>query len=407
MNFSLQQLIKKREYIFITLSIIVFFTFTVSYALSAIAMVLFIPFFFLDTKLNIASKVQRIKKDKIALCLVLFILIQCIGYFYSEDKALALKRVWGMFPLVFLPAILFSESIPSNDLKKSLNISKYLIVLTFLYYLIIHVFVDGRTISTFVHDTVKVKLGISQFYLTFIVLIPILVSSKSIYQRDKMLLNSLLLATSFFILLLLGNKTVLLFMLTLIIYGLVLLIKRKKYRSVLFATVFIILGSIMISQSSIVKNRMTVTVNTLDFDLETIITKNRFTETKNTLEHRILINYLAGKEIIKALPFGVGTGDYLAVLYNQYYTINFKAGISQKYNNHNQYFTEFLKTGVLGGVLFIYILFLLLLKINKEQFYYPIFLLLFVVGCFLESYLDRQHGVIIFAFIIPYFYKLD
>ncbi|MCL5127260.1 hypothetical protein M4I23_02485 [Algibacter sp. L4_22] len=135
--------------------------------------------------------------------------------------------------------------------------------------------------------------------------------------------------------------------------------------------------------------------------METIITKNSFTQTKNTAEHRVLIDYLAIKEIMATLPFGVGTGDFQEALNKQYNTVNFKVAIKNKFNNHNQYLAEFLKTGVLGGVLFLMLVFTLWKTKKSRMGFY--FVLLFSIGCLVESYLDRQHGIVIFACIIPFF----
>ena len=61
-----------------------------------------------------------------------------------------------------------------------------------------------------------------------------------------------------------------------------------------------------VTQTPILKDRLNVFIKTTDLNLETIITKNKYTQTKNTFEHRLLINYLALKEIGQSLPFGVG-----------------------------------------------------------------------------------------------------
>lgn len=407
MNFRLKHIIAHRETIFLVLCVLVFFTFTISYAISNISIFLFIPFFFLDTKLNLKKKWNYIKNDKVVLIYAFFFFIQCIGYFYSANSTFALRRVEVMLPLLFLPAILFSESITSNTLLKALNVSKYLIVLTFTYLVIVHVFIDESTLSNFVHHTVEEKLGISQFYLTFILLTVILNSINDVFVKRHSIINAIVLVLAFFFLVILGNKTVMFFVFVLVLVSFIKLIRRNRYKGAIALLFFVLIGAGILSQTNIVKNRTAVFVKTIDFDLQTIITKNKYTITKNTLEHRVLINYLAGKEILKALPFGVGTGDFMDVLVSQYHTVNFKAGINDNLNNHNQFLEEFLKTGLLGGILFISLLYLLVLRITKQQFYYPIILVFFITGCFLESYLYRQHGVIIFAFLIPYFYKVD
>jgi len=155
----------------------------------------------------------------------------------------------------------------------------------------------------------------------------------------------------------------------------------------------------------VIKNRANVFLKTTDFDIKTIITKNKYTQTKNTAEHRVLIDYLVLNEIVKSLPFGVGTGDYQDILNIQYERINFKVAKINQLNTHNQYLCEFMKTGVLGGLVFILIIFNLWKKSQNHIGFY--FVLMFSLGCLVESYLDRQHGVVIFAFIIPFILKID
>jgi O-antigen ligase len=407
MNISIKYFIKHREATFCIISALVLCSFTLSYAVNNIALFFLIPFFFLDTKENINLKFHTIKSNKVTLIFMLFFAVQCIGYFYSQDKSFALRRIEVMLPLLFAPAIIFTESITFKNANKLLSFLKYAIVTTFVLLLLSHVFILKRTTSVFVHFTVEDQLGISQFYLAFIVMLPILITLKAILEKQQLITNTILLSVSIGILLLLGNKTSLFFVVLLGITYTVLLIIRKQNKKALFLLGISIISIVTASQTEIVKNRLEVFVKTTNLDLETIITKNKYTETKNTFEHRLLINYLASKEIIKALPFGVGTGDFQSVLNTQYKNVNFKRGISGQLNNHNQYLSEFLKTGILGGFTFLFLLFLLFKKINKKQFFYPVFLSFFIIACSFESYLFRQHGVIIFAFIIPFLYKID
>ena len=407
MNISLTYLIKYREVIFCIIIAIILCAFTVSYAVTNIALFLLIPLFFLDTKNNISLKILSIKRSKAVLVYMLFFLVQCVGYFYSQDKSFAFRRIVVMLPLLFAPAIVFSESITRKNAYKLLSFLKYAIIATFVFLFLSHIFILKRTLNTFVHFTVEEQLGISQFYLTFILLLPILITLKAIFKKQQVFLNTVLLIISIAILLLLGNKTFWFFMVLLGLVYTVLLIVRSQTKKAMLLIAIALISVFVASQTNIVKNRMGVFIKTTDFDLETIITKNKFTETKNTFEHRLLINYLAGKEIIKALPFGVGTGDFQTVLNTQYKAVNFKRGIKGRLNNHNQYLSEFLKTGVLGGFLFLFLLYSLFKKANSQQFFYPIFLSFFIVACGFESYLFRQHGVVIFVFLIPFLYTID
>jgi len=349
---------------------------------------------------------KKILKNKLNLLFAVFFLVQVLGLLYSEDIDFGLKRVSIMLPILFLPAILSVEVLNKKHVNFILSVTTYAILIIFLSYIFIHVFVDGRDINTFVHFTVEEKLGISQFYLIFLLLIPILTTINSIRNNENKTINSLLLMVTFGISFLLGSKTMFVFMFLIWVVLMVNSFKLSKTKGL----IVLILGFLvfaLVSQLNIVQQRVSVFVKTTDLDLETITTKNSFTITKNTFEHRVLISSIALTQISETLPFGVGTGDYQQILYKQYEKLNFKAALVTNLNTHNQYLEEFLKTGVLGGFLFIILMIALLAKTRKKQRFYPYFVIFFSLACLVESFLVRQHGIVIFAFIIPFFLYYD
>ena len=155
-----------------------------------------------------------------------------------------------------------------------------------------------------------------------------------------------------------------------------------------------------------VKKKIDITVRTMDFDFKTILTKNQISISRNTVEYRILINY-SGMQILKRNIFGVGIGDYREALIEQYNVLNFRAGKKRKFNSHNQYMEEFVKQGVIGGAIFIFLMFFVLKKgaINKSHFYYVGIYIALV--CLVESFFHRQHGVMFAAFFLPLFYNIE
>ena len=381
-------------------------SFICSFAILSIVTFLFIPYFFLDSLINIKEKLKNLARNPLAILFVFFFLAQCIGLLWSDNIDYGMRRVAVMIPLLFLPAILLSEEISKRGFNTYLRISKYLILLVFFILLLVHLFIDGHIASTFVHFTVEEKLGISQFYIVFILLIPFLESLRQIHKRKQLLLNGLLFISSIGFMLILGNKTIMIF---LFLFALVYIYKgfKTSRKILLFRLGIITLIVVGASQTSIVKNRVAVLYKTTDFNIEIIKTKNKYAETKNTLEHRILIDYLVLQEIGKSLLFGVGTGDYQDLLMDSYESISFKAGLKNKLNTHNQYLEEFLKTGILSGFTFIIIIAFLFRRSKKKQPFYIYYITIFAVACFLESYLVRQHGVIIFALFIPFFLTND
>ncbi len=403
MNSNLKNIIKKIEYILCFLILCDFVAFSLSYAITNIVVFLFPIFFLLDTKIKIKEKFNQMIKSKLVLLFVLFYIIQVIGALYSQNITTAIRQLEIMLPILFLPAILSVERISIEMFNKILRILKYAILLFFIYYLYIHFFIDGRTISTFVHFTINKKLGISQVFIAYILLLPLLEALRQMENNKELIPNTLVLALSLFFLFLLGNKTTVLFLIILGFQIIFKLIKINRIVSIFLIILFPLFGFIAY-HTPILKNRINVVLKTTDFNIKTIITKNRFTQTKNTLEHRLLINHLTLIEIKKSFPFGVGTGDFQDKLNLQYQRVKFKFAIQNNLNNHNQYFSEFLKTGLLGGIVFIILILNLLKKgFDKDMYFaFPI-IFLFAMGSIIESNLSRQHGVFIFALMIPFF----
>jgi len=396
-----QKLISKRRIIGVWLVILLLTSFSISYAISNIAVFLFLLYFLIDTKTNIKTKFRAIWTEKTNMLFMLLFVAQIIGIFYSENTDFAITRATVMLPLLFLPAILSVEKFTKKEFNFIISICKITIILPFIYFILLHLIWDKRNISTFVHFTISNNLGISQFYLIFILFIPVIASISALIDKQKTFFHLVLLSISLGIIFLLGNKTSAIFVVLFWIMLIVQTYNRKKTKA-LIPIVTGVLIFVLALQLPIVNQRLDVFRKTVDFNLETVITKNSFTITKNTFEHRLLIDYLALHEILDSLPFGVGTGDFQAALNAQYQRINFKAALDANYNAHNQYISEFLKTGILGGTIFVILIILLLKKINRHQKYYAYFITFFSLACLVESYLDRQHGIVIFAFLIPF-----
>ncbi|UPS92547.1 O-antigen ligase [Bizionia sp. M204] len=399
---------KHREYIYIILIAITFMAYVLSYALLSISTFLFVLFFFSDTRTSLKLKWYKIKSNKMVLLFVLYFVCQCIGLSYSENIDYGLKRVNTVLPTLFLPAIMYAEYLNKNVFYNVLRFLRFYVVLIFTIFLIIHVFIDGRTLHVFALYVLTDKLGISQFYMVFIFIIPLISTLNELINKKNLIVSILYLACLLFFVFLFSNKTSILMLL--LIFS-IKIINHFKNRTRLFKmSVFLVIPmllALLVYNTTGIKHKFDIMLKSTDFNIEIIKTKNKVTYTKNTLEHRLLINYLSIKEIVNNFPFGTGTGDYQDVLNKNYEEIHFKLGIKEKFNNHNQYISEALKTGVLGGIVFITLLFCLFKSVGlRNQFYY-IILLLFTIGCFFESYLDRQHGVIIFSFMIPLFYVYE
>ncbi|WP_417238538.1 O-antigen ligase family protein [Bizionia sp.] len=399
---------KHREYIYIILIAITFMAYVLSYALLSISTFLFVLFFFSDTRTSLKLKWYKIKSNKMVLLFVLYFVCQCIGLSYSENIDYGLKRINTLLPILFLPAIIYTEYLNKSVFRKLLKFIRLYVIVVFTIFLSIHVFIDQLSLHVFALFVLTEKLGISQFYMVFIFVIPIIFSLDELIARKNVILNIFYIICLLFFVFLFSNKTSILMLVLVFSIKLIDHFKNEKLLFKLF--IFFVtpmLLALLVYNTTGIKHKFNIMLKSTDFNIEIIKTKNKVTYTKNTLEHRLLINYLSLEEIINHFPFGTGTGDYQDVLNNSYQEVYFKLGIKEKFNNHNQYISEALKTGILGFSIFIILLYCLFKSVNLKNQYYFIILLFFTIGCFFESYLDRQHGVIIFSFMIPLFYVYE
>lgn len=399
---------KYREKFYLGLITIVLLSFLVSYAINSIAVFLMIFLFILYYKENLKKKLRSLKKNLIVKLYLLFFLAQLFSLFYSENFVFGLKRLLVMLPLVFLPGIIISEKLNPVFFEKCLNILKYWIVAVFSYFIIIHVFVEDRALSVFVPYIIDESLGISQSSIFFILIILFLFCFNKVLNNTKIIINILYCIFFCFCILLLANRVSAAILIGLLVFKSILFFKNhNRVLQVSIVAVIVSIFTLLVFTSTSLKNKIEVMVKTTDFDIETIITKNSVTLTQNTLEHRLLINYIALTEIKNNLPFGVGIGDFQDILYQEYININFKQGINNNFNNHNQYLAEFLKSGIFGGIVFIVLIIALIRKSKIKDSYYGLIIISFAFSCFFESHLYRQHGIVIFGFIIPLFLKYE
>ena len=389
-----------RQKLLSVLIVLMFLCFVFSKALINILSVFFLVLFVVDKSENIKKKLSIAFHSKMVWLFTLLFIVQIIGLLYSQNTEFALKRIQTFIPIIYLPIVFKTEALNKTLLLKILKILKFLIPLIFLSLIVFHFTVLKRSINDFVHFTVNEFLGLSQFYLVFILLIPIIECIRLINLREHVILNILLLCSNLFLVVLLSNKTAFSFLLVVSLIQIIISFRKNFKKGFVLMTCFI--SFIVVSmQFEAINSKVNIFLKTTDFDFETIVTKNRFTITKNTAEHRVLINYVAVQEIWNTLPFGYGTGDYKEALVSGYKDLKFKAGIYYEYNAHNQYLAEFLKTGIMGGFIFILLMISFLIKMDVNN-YYSYIILFFIFACFFESYLYRQHGIYIISFILPF-----
>ena len=399
----------KREHVYMFLLVLFIASFPITYNLNARVIIALAVFFLIDSKSNLKAKMNSVKNNKMVLAMAIYFLVQVLGLIHTEDLKRGLDIVTRNLPFLLLPTILLSEKLSKANFLKLLNFLKIWMLLVMIYLVLYQYFIEDRTIGSTVHFAFE-KLGISQHYVSFALVIAIMIVLHQLFDEVKkhILLNSVLLVGLVFSLLLFSSRSnliVLLFSLAVFFYN-----RFKSYKVYTKLLVFcsaIIIGLLSFYSSSELQRKADIFLKSTDFDMEIVQTKNSITFVKNTIEQRMMIN-MASINIIKEHPIiGVGTGDYLDALHNEYEKLHFIAGIKRKFNAHNQYFEDFIKVGVFGFLSYVFLM-VVLFKYSYKQ---PSLMFYCVIGVMFisltESLFARHHGIAFVAFFIPLFYKME
>ena len=106
------------------------------------------------------------------------------------------------------------------------------------------------------------------------------------------------------------------------------------------------------------------------------------------------------KEAVKDdLWIGVGTGDEANALVEKYKELNLKKATSQRLNAHNQFLQVLLALGLMGLIPFLASLLIpFIISIKRKQHLYFLFLSIIIINFLTEAMLERQAGVMFYAF---------
>ncbi|PCE66550.1 O-antigen ligase family protein [Sediminicola luteus] len=397
-----------RVHIFYFLVYVGLISFLVSYAINSLSYVMFLLFFFCDSRKNIRTKLKEITNPVVLLFYLLF-LSNLIGLVHTTNIDYGLKELMRFAPMVFMPLIIISERRSIVIERKTINTFSWSLIAILTALIIKHILFDDRSINNFVNYIVNDELGISQFYVAFLFYIPVLFALDELIHHKFHWQQIIFIAFFLFGIVLLNNRTSLLISIPIIIKLFWHKIEGPKSVSIKgigVILIMVIVGVVSLQKYSGIQTKLKTISKTTDLSIPVIITKNSITYTANTFEHRILINYLSLGLIKSSFPIGLGTGDYQDELNLEYERVHFKYGMTSQFNPHNQYLTEFMKTGVLGGFVFLCLLYFLGRRVDyKNKLVYSGVVFVFIIGCLFESFLNRQHGIYIFCVIIPLFFN--
>ncbi|WP_421149474.1 O-antigen ligase family protein [Seonamhaeicola sp. NFXS20] len=319
---------------------------------------------------------------------------------YTNDIGYGLNRVVVIIPLLVIPITFFlvssKESIDFLNLERFIQISFFASTVLFFIGVLIQNYYRGfinETIFTHYAERLNSKYGKYSMHplyasmyviLSLVFAIPIYSIAKKTYQKVLMIISLLFLLL---VLLLLARKGPI--MLAFIIF-LIYFIKFQNKKRILVYTLIVSLFFILITLIEPIRNRFVEFIN---------IVLNVGYNHNGSTSIRLNVYECSFDAIIKKPFFGYGIGDVKTVLQQCY---SFKE--MSYFNSHNQFLSAWLSSGFLGVIslgLIFFNSFRLALKSSDFVFFSIIFLFFFM--SMTENILERQDGVLLFAFFINFY----
>ncbi|MCX6251906.1 MAG: O-antigen ligase family protein [Bacteroidetes bacterium] len=246
--------------------------------------------------------------------------------------------------------------------------------------------------------------GYYSMYITFAMsnILYFLLIRQSVKGFPKVTAHILILLFFTLMIVLLSSKAGLLIWLCVIgFYAVILLFKYKRWRTVvIFVAVALTAFVLFLLLFPTAADRVSQAKQDIAF-------KDSIDNSGRSTGDRILI-WKSSEEIIKKhFLFGVGTGDVRDKLMEEYRRGNVIAVLKHYLNAHNQYVQTFMALGIFGLLILITMIVTpAIFSLKRENYIYFAFLFIVGISMIFESMLERQEGVVFYAFFNVFFFDL-
>ena len=124
-------------------------------------------------------------------------------------------------------------------------------------------------------------------------------------------------------------------------------------------------------------------------------------------ETRLILWNVSTKVCLKH-PFGVGLGNLDFHMNKELKAVGHGQLAAKQNNPHNQFIQIAAEIGIVGLVLFLFIIaYLLVIALNQKRLILFSLVLCFIIFCLFESMIQRQSGIIFFCYWLAIFSRLD
>ncbi|WP_217789929.1 O-antigen ligase family protein [Pinibacter aurantiacus] len=379
--------------------------------INSITVILFFVYWLLFVDKEFSKNTFR---SKAMLLYILLYSVLVVGLFYTSNLTEGFRKIQQQSPLLILPLIF--GTLPSKYVRinfsaiaKAFVISVFLFMLFALGYGLSNFYQSGDSDVFFAHSLLLFSdwqpVGASLAALVAIQIIGFnFFDNAATLPRKKKLLSLLLIFFFFILILLLANRTVVVCLFFTIA---AFTLKFKSYRkSILF---FFLITSLITSAAAIYTPKFkSQVIDALDFSPNNTIPLDTDSSLRGWGGKAIRIAlWKCSFDVIKAHPIiGVGTGDAMDSLSAACENRKFYfASRYNKYNSHNQYLENTLKTGIVGLLILITTFLIPFFKKDKSAVTYlgKIFAVCFILCCVTDTMLDLNKTIILYSFFSSIF----
>ncbi|HEX7015578.1 MAG TPA: O-antigen ligase family protein [Cyclobacteriaceae bacterium] len=339
-----------------------------------------------------------LKNSRLFLTLLAYYLMHVVSLMYSSNLPYGLRTLETKSSLIALPILLCGIRWDIRLRNYTLKLYLVTVIVTTLISLVSTVIQYGFDMSDLSYFswvlpmTIDLPANYYALFVVFALVILIFGTLKSIFHIKTPLVIAGVIYLLVFLALLSSRASFFAFFMILLIYSGRLIFSGKKEvrRAGIIATLITcVLAAVLVVSVPYLRDRVSQVVRGLDND-------PRYPVFKSCVE------------VISTYPiFGVGIGDVQDVLKETYKKHNFQEALMNNYNPHNDLLQIQVTTGIVGTALFLFLIFLMLRFLWIERNIFMIsFVVLYLSASVSESVLERNKGVVFFAFFLTVIFIL-
>lgn len=350
---------------------------------------------------GLISKLRVFAATKKTVMLVSLYLLYCIGFFYSANHNYALTDLFLKLPLLLFPLII-SSSIIKAKRDTLLKVFLFSCLLSALFCLGRAAYLTHTTgVNYFFYSLLSYFMHVGHYamYITLAACVSAYFSFKAENTGAKIAyaITSFVLAATVF--LLSARAQFAAFIIILYAGIIIYFFSQKKWLQgtlVLITSLLLFMGALFLSPG--VKTRITSVKN----EASVFLSGNK--TQYNSVSLRFML-WETGYEVIRQHPlFGEGTGDAKDKLMEEAGKKGYAVIVEKNLNYHNQYMQTMAAIGFPGLVALLgAIIYGFIYGIKKNDYLCLSFLTIIVTSFLTESVLERQTGVIYYAFFSALF----